>query len=448
MLNNINGILILNIVLFSAVFIIVSRKLRRTNKFSFDNAGFWFLIGFLIYFIMNPFLALVTDNKQTYQWAFDQLSNEPLQVSVKACLFICIGTIVFCLSYTKSAAKRKVKSKSKSIRLDIVDILIISFFVFVSFYSIVKLRLAPELYSGFIEEGKILGGYTGYLIMGHLYIFSIIIFLLMSPSIIGKRLGITISIVYILLRLRDPYDRASILSLLISFLIIASIKRSDANKGLRKWQDRTIQYALSLASIAILVILVARGHSDIETNNPIQSDKFDVINNFINADTAMLPYFYVWTAIYDKEGYEYGIPLINKVLLGWLPRRVFPWKDDLTPKLLGRQEARYRREYMQVFIGPKASIFASFYSYAGVIGLIIGMYLFGLFSSWIDTLVHKDNNLLAKSLGICYLSFIWIVVGSNDTWGLSLMFSISLPFILIYLKHFVLKVLDKNKNCI
>ena len=43
-------------------------------------------------------------------------------------------------------------------------------------------------------------------------------------------------------------------------------------------------------------------------------------------EKSLAGYLLLYFAIYDKEGYEYGIPLINKVLLGWLPRRVFHGK--------------------------------------------------------------------------------------------------------------------------
>jgi hypothetical protein len=306
--------------------------------------------------------------------------------------------------------------------------------------------LHPESYVYGIERGKIISGPSGYLISAHLILYFLIIYLY-NYNRIFKFIGKALLIIYIVLRLQDPFDRASIVSIFLALLIINYLHMKD--KGNSRMQKKLKLAFLLILSFFIIFILVFRGHEEISATKYrlglLNEELKNNLSIFINADTSMLAYFYSWSKAYDMEGYEFGIPTLNKIIFGWLPRKYFPWKDEPTRILLGRDELKYDYKYFKIFYGPKASILASFYSYGGFIGVIIGMIIFSCFCRLVDVLIY-NKDVAIRAFGLAIMSELWLILGSDDFWALQRIIFFLLPCLFLSERPYLLFKVNKNKS--
>ena len=64
---------------------------------------------------------------------------------------------------------------------------------------------------------------------------------------------------------------------------------------------------------------------------------------------------------------------------------------------------------------------------------MIEMALAGWLFRKLDGMLSVDSPVLVRSLGIAWLSMMWMVWGSHDFWGLMLMGSLALPAIALWI---------------
>ncbi len=115
-------------------------------------------------------------------------------------------------------------------------------------------------------------------------------------------------------------------------------------------------------------------------------------------------------------GFSYGLPLINYVATSWIPSRIFPEKYFIID-WLANIRSPLSNYFERILIGTKSSLFGSFYSEGGLIGVILLSYLMGYLSRKLDGMTPIKLPSSLKLLGISWLSVLWMVWGSSDTGG-------------------------------
>jgi hypothetical protein len=443
-------LLIYHCIIIFLFFLVLGFYLKKYGLLRINKSGFWIYWSGIIFFLINPFLALITGNLEVYEYNLNFFGEGYLNRIIWILVNIIVGYVVFFYFYIKQQKKYYFEKDMDFInfhfKLKIRQIIIIIIFVFFSLFSIIKYRLHPEIYIYGIEWSKIIAGPSGYLISAHLILYFLIIYLYNCDKIF-KFIGRAFLIIYIVLRLQDPFDRASIVSIFLALLIIYYLNMK--NKGNMRIHKKIKLAFLSILSFFIIFILVFRGHEEISATKYrlglLNEELKNNLNIFINADTSMLAYFYSWSKAYDMEGYEFGIPTLNKIIFGWLPRKYFPWKDEPTRILLGRDELKYDYKYFKIFYGPKASILASFYSYGAFIGVIIGMIIFSCFCRLVDVLIY-NKDVAIRAFGLAIMSELWLILGSNDYWGLQRVIFFLIPCLFLMCRPFSLYPLNKKIN--
>ncbi len=84
-------------------------------------------------------------------------------------------------------------------------------------------------------------------------------------------------------------------------------------------------------------------------------------------------------------------------------------------------------------IGPKLTIIGSFYDSGGFWGVLIGMFFLGFATRALDRLLAAGKTDLGRALGIIWMSQIWIMFASSDSWTLGSMFATGLPWFVLWI---------------
>ena len=102
-----------------------------------------------------------------------------------------------------------------------------------------------------------------------------------------------------------------------------------------------------VAVIFVVTLLRIRGHTTFESGadfmDLVGQVPQNLVTNLGSGDSAMLATWYLESFTKDTlGGYDYGIPIVNYSLTGWLPLSIFPWKYFLPDPLRARQTPRDR----------------------------------------------------------------------------------------------------------
>jgi hypothetical protein len=146
----------------------------------------------------------------------------------------------------------------------------------------------------------------------------------------------------------------------------------------------------------------------------------------------MLATFYLKSYLHDKAGYTYGIPLVSSVLFGALPRRYFPWKDWVAETYLPQKVVR-TFEMEGLMYGGKSSVIGDLYGFAGIFGVLGGMFILGFLLRKMDGWLAPGAPLVLRAMGVVWLSSLWMMLGSALLWSANLMFLTSVPFMIVLL---------------
>ena len=147
----------------------------------------------------------------------------------------------------------------------------------------------------------------------------------------------------------------------------------------------------------------------------------------------MLATWYLESYAVEKyTGYSYGLPIVNYVLTSWIPTRIFPQKYFIVDYL--RSQSRPLTPSIdRALYGAKSSLLGSFYGEGGLVGVILLAALAGFLSRKLDGMVTPDAPLLVRTTGIAWMSVLWMVWGSSDTWGLMTFGILGLPALFLWL---------------
>jgi hypothetical protein len=274
-----------------------------------------------------------------------------------------------------------------------------------------------------MEGGQFTGDITGYQYVAHMFaLFHLILMLAYKKT---RKVGLALTACYVIVRFEDGWDRQSLISLVLAVSMLAV-----SRKG-KSWPD--IKWILAIALITL--ILTIRGHSgflDFWRGDALeaQAAKETIAGG---GDTAMLATLWVHSFLCDRMGYNYGIPFLNRLLFGFLPRQYFPWKDNVIGPVAPTETSNLYHEAIEMMFGAKSTVIGDLYSWGGIIAIALGMAGLGYLSRRLDGMVTGTAPLPTRLLGFLCLGSVWMLFASGLSWSLACLFLAGLPFFGLYL---------------
>ncbi|MBK8934852.1 MAG: hypothetical protein IPM76_21575 [Chloroflexi bacterium] len=236
-----------------------------------------------------------------------------------------------------------------------------------------------------------------------------------------------LAIVFIVLSLPHAWSRY----VTISMLLALSMWHVTNNKN--KWPNIIVLLSLVLVTL----IYQARGHTQWSFSGipqAVDESLKEVTNKGVGAlaesDTQMLATFWIESAWHDDWiGHDYGLRFLNYFLTGWIPSRYMPQKYFLVDWLSAKRPP-YPITFDRLLYGAKSSLIGSFYANGNIVAVVLQMALMGWFSRKVDGMVQSETPIAIRALGISWLSTLWMVWGSHDYWGLMLLGTMAIPFLI------------------
>ena len=195
---------------------------------------------------------------------------------------------------------------------------------------------------------------------------------------------------------------------------------------------------LVVSVLFVVTLLRIRGHATFESGadfaNLVRQVPQSLVTTLGSGDSAMLATWYVDSFTKDTlGGYDYGIPIVNYSLTGWLPAKYFPWKYFLLRPLLERQQAYIPLELQNFLYGGKATLIGSFYGEGGLIGVLLLSALTGFLMRKLDGMMAAEAPPPVLATGIMWMGLLWMIWGSDDFWGIGNFGVIAAPAIGLWL---------------
>lgn len=412
---SIKGFLELHVVVIGVFLLLMAWLLIKRHLFCWTSFGFWAWLAFTLYFFLHPAFSLISNDLSRYDTYLDVSGGYWRGLWILS--MIVIGIMIYYMVYLKVTMKTVRWQLKQSNQISPIQTGILIFFVLIGLYSLVVFRsnLISTADILVIEGGRFTGEITGYQYSAYMLLFIPIFFLLLSNSYKLRIIGWGLFAVFIILALPYGWSRYTIVSIIIALSIADTLRKE------RAWPRIILGGAIVLSA----AILQLRGHTDwslgkiggevLALGEQLPTKVSGVITG---TDTAMLPTFYLESYTKDQlSGYDYGIPLINYILTGWIPNRNFPQKYFLTDWLRGRQWKSGSDLIDDMLYGKKSSLIGSFYSDGGWVGVVILMGLMGFLTRKMDGMLANDSPQIVKAVGVSWLCVMWMVWGSHDYWG-------------------------------
>jgi hypothetical protein len=344
-----------------------------------------------------------------------------------------IAIIVFFTVYLRSQAPAVTWRLRRDNEFNPFMGIVILGFIVVAGYSLLAYRagvLSPAR-EKIIEAGRFVGETTGYENTAHMFLFVPIVLLLLTDSRAMRLLGWVLGLAYIWLSLPHAWARFATVAMLLAMSVADTVGRA-------RTRPRVV---LIIAAIVLATTLQLRGHQEwtlastggefIDT----ASQAFDNLGRIASSsDSSMLATWYLESYVKDTlVGYDYGIPLMNYLLTGWIPYRLFPDKYFAIDWLHGLRPAWYSPMIDNMLYGAKSSLIGSFYANGGLAAVVLLMAFVGFLSRRMDGMLHKDSPLLIRAIGISWVGVLWMVWGSHDYWGAKTLGTLLMPGLFLWL---------------
>lgn len=429
------GIIGLELALF-AVF------LARRRLFRWATAGFWAWIAFVVYFVLSPLAVSFNNFSMSRLQALLALSGG-IERAFWVLILVLIGMAAFFAVYLRTSFKPitwGLPPGPVQMNLPVLFILLL-FFAF-GMYSLMVFRAGLFSIEGekLILNGRFVGDVTGYQNGGYGFLFVPILLLLLSNKRRIQALGGVAAFVFLVFSLPHAWSRYVTVSFLLALSLVIVTKHS------KRWPS----WIWAAALIAVAVLYQIRGHSDwrleqINREIIILIDSLPTRANQIlsSSDTSMLQVWYVSSYLSDRwVGIDYGLPVLNYALTGWIPSRFFPEKYFMIDWLNSQRDVYYPYIYDQILFGAKSSLMGNFYDHGGWVGVLLGCLSAGYLSRRLDGMLVGETSNLVKSVAITWLSVMWMVWASNTTWGMMAIGAMAMPALASWL--FLPKVSSKR----
>jgi hypothetical protein len=422
-------ILLITSGVIGTVLTVTAAILVRRGLFRWTTFGFWTWASFALYFFINPMSSVITGNLTRYT-LFLGLAGES-ERGIWILLVTVTGILAFFILYLNTDAQPitwRLSTDGPQFNTLMVyfTLLIVSF----SFYSLIAYRSGLFETDIVIRNGRFVGSTSAYSNVGYTFVFVPTMILLLSKPKTLRLAGWFIIVTFVVLTLPKGWARFATVSILIASSIAVATKNQKSYPP--------IWLVLSIAGLAS--VLQIRGHVSWElfgigdefqsTASLISERGLDIL---AGNDSAMLASWYLKSFVDDKiTGYDYGIPLLNYALFGWIPYRFFPQKYFLVDWLRASQTT-FPPEVGDLLNGAKYTLLGSFYSNGGIVAVIVMSAITGWMCRKMDGMLYPDNPVVIRALGISWLSMMWMIWGSSDYWGLIRIGSLAIPVLLIWL---------------
>lgn len=425
----VSDFLLIHVLVIGILLAIVMHTLIVKKLFNWLTSGFWAWAAFTLYFFIPPLYALCLNEMNMFE--LDLSISGGIERGLWILLVLTFGIGIFFVAYLRSIAKPlswNLATTSTSPRPSLVP-LVMMFFLAIGIYSLFSVRGAfiSSDRAFIIEQGRFIGDASGWEYNAHAFVIVPILFLMVSGKKAGLIVGGLLATAYIVISALDPWGRYTIVSMIIAVSLVFLTQRRK-NRPNPLWIVTIIFAAL---------VLQARGHTRfegvddfVETINSVTEKSNDL---FLGGETAMLRSFYIQSYVRDNIGYDYAIPTINYVFLGFLPSRYFPNKYMLIEWLESQQGSLNDPIIQRRLYGAKSSLIGSFYGHAGLFGVFFFMAIAGILSRKLDTMIRLEAPILVRSTGLAIMSVLWMIWGSSDTWAIMIIGIILIPTILLWI---------------
>lgn len=429
---NSDTILLITAIVVLVELVIFGVMLQRQHLFRWTTFGFWSWAAMLLYFVISPASVYLSEDR--YLYTLRMMIGGGVSRGIWIAFVIVVGIAVFFWVYLHtSVTKPKAETGLTIFYITPMTALIMIMVVGFGLYSLLTFRsgLLSPTGEAIIVGGRFVGSVSGYQSVAHVFLFIPILLLITLRNLLMRVLGYLLAAAYLFLSLPHSYSRFVTVSMLIAITIVITMQSK------RSWPP-----VLGIASVFFLAaVLQIRGHTSWTVSSSaaevleISSQIPTRVNNlFAQADTAMLATFYLESFLKDTlTGFDYGLPMINYLVTGWIPNRVFPQKYFLVDWLRDLQGKTYPPEIDNLLIGSKSSLIGSFYSNGGLVAVILEMALFAFLLQKLDGMLAESSASIFRSLGVAWLSTLWMVWGSHDYWGVMLYGTMALPALLLWL---------------
>jgi len=380
-------------------------------------SGFWAWVAFLLYFVVNPAFSVYSSTFERYDTRLSLSGRGERALWILA--VVLVGITFYYVSYLGTRVGAYKWRLSNNVEKDSGRYLFAFLpFVLFGFYSLLFFRsgLLSSSREIVYSSGRFVGSVIGYEDAGYLFLFVPIVFLLLHPSSFSRLLGSVLFGLFMLMTIPSGWARYAIVSIVAALLIVNDLRQVK----------KITQLLVIVFGITLAAVLQIRGHvfwqigSFSENVSAISDEIADgAINVLGSDDISMLSTFYVESFFTEKtSGYDYGVTTLNYLLTGWIPGRLFPQKYFLVDRLSATKFVNSEAQYVgTVLYGGKSTLFGSFYTSGWLFGVMIGSILTGYLTRKIDGMLFPESPLLLKTLAVCWLSVLWIVWGSSQTWG-------------------------------
>jgi len=408
--------------------VIVLVQLRKRGLWRWTSAGFWAWCGLMLFLAIPPALSLLQNDVSPYDSVL-QMADGPGRALWITCVTL-VGIASYFWVYMHAKEPRPLPGlfgRSEQAAFTAPQRLVLLFAIAIGLWSLVQFR------SGFFQSdivsvnGRTLGGANGYQYTAHLFLFVPVALFLLSASSRFRLVGYALAIVYVAVGSLDPYARW----LQVCMLLMISL--TSALRGEKRWPN-----PLPVAgAVTVGLVLALRGHTTFSS----PQDVFLLVGQipgqlttvFTGGNTDFLSTWYLQSYVDDKlVGFNYGLVLLNYVLTGFVPGQLFHEKYFLIDWLHSQQPALSNQVIMDRLHGNKSSFIGTFYSEGGVFAVAFMSGIWGYLSRKMDGLILPESPILLKSLGIVWISMLWMVWGSGDYWALDQYYTVALPTIVLW----------------
>lgn len=429
MSGSVESFLIFHVVVVSVTLTLMVFTLNHRGLFRWNTAGFWAWVSFLLYYVLNPLFSLRQENINRYSMHLFLAGG--IERGEWILFVIVIGILVFFTTYQQT----RFTKITWGLKEDVFNIpmrFVVALFVAFGSFSLIAYRSSAVFTRGelIIQDGRFAGQVTGYENAGYLFLYVPIVSMLLARSRAWRLIGGSAALAFIYLTLPSGWGRVIPISFLLAFSMVDTAQRKT------NWPRKAFIPLLLILTVSLQM----RGHITWKLSY-VGRELFDLaVDSIMNIgsavaspDTSMLPSWYIESMIKDNiTGYDYAIPLFNYALTGWIPNRIFPQKYFLTDWLRSTQPPLPGWSWKLLY-GSKPSLLGSFYSEGGILAVVVMSAVAGFLSRKLDGMLADDNHFLVRATGIAWLSVLWMVWGSRDTWGLMIFGVMVIPVLAMWI---------------
>lgn len=429
----ISSILRITAVVISLELALFAALLVRRDLFRWTAAGFWAWVAFLVYFVLSPVAASYDDLSMSRLQFLLSLSGG-IERAFWVLILALMGIAAFFIAYLRTSYNPVTWGLPPgSPSFNLPALLVLLAFTAFGIYSLLVFRAGLFSVEGekLILGGRFVGNITGYQNGGYGFLFVPILLLLLSRKKRLQALGGAMMALFLVFSLPHAWSRYMTVSLLLASSMVFVHKRG------RRMPPLIWMIAILLAA----ALYQMRGHSDWRYGQ-INAELVTLIDSLparagqvlSSTDTAMIQAWYISSYLNDRwVGIDYGLPMFNYALTGWIPSRYFPDKYFMIDWLNAQRNVYYPTVFNQLLYGAKSSLMGSFYDHGGWVGVLLGCLLAGFLSRRLDGMLAPETPVLVKSVGMTWLSILWMMWASSSTWGMMAIGAMAMPALAAWL---------------